>query len=500
MYPRGTTSEGDNSNAIRGQPWQCPQHANPIVEGIPAANPIPAANSDRCSKCHEYGHQVEYCTLASATVPGDAAQSRDPCAYISHPKMGSQTDGSEGGDYSNSLRGQPLQSFQPENRIGEISPAASSDICFRCRELGHWAKHCPLLNARVQFNADQAGYRSASNSQPRMDHQTPTSEGDYSNALRGQPCQSLQPGNPIGDGNLAAKSDRCYRCREFGHWAKNCPLGSVRPQCSAAQSGDPGACNIPEILCPFCGGVCLILTSHTEKNPGKKFYKCPGQGAAQCKLFFQWCDASVSSLGQNSPGGGEFRRQSTTPTQISPVAAEGGFRGKSAISTQSSPVTAGGEFRAQPANPTQNSLPGGSRLQSVNPTQNSPAGGGGFRGKSPTPSIYSKTTGIVNGYDYSYKCPCGAGPCRVFTAGTDKNKGRQFVTCPVRKGEGSCGYFKWRDDLVSSNIPLPDNTNGLTPKHEGGNSGRNGALPCFNCGKEDHWKKDCPQLKGYLNS
>nr|ADE76887.1 unknown [Picea sitchensis] len=79
--------------------------------------------------------------------------------------------------------------------------------------------------------------------------------------------------------------------------------------------------------------------------------------------------------------------------------------------------------------------------------------------------------------------------------------GRQFVTCPVRKGEGSCGFFKWRDQLVSTNIPLPATANDFTTKHEGGSSsGRNGASPCFECGKEGHLKIDCPRLKAFLNS
>ena len=110
-----------------------------------------------------------------------------------------------------------------------------------------------------------------------MNQLTPTSqEGDQSNALKGQPWQSLQHANPINDGS-PANSDECFKCHKLGHCAIHCPSVDVGPQCNAVQGGDPGAYSIPEKHCPCCGRACLIFTSHTRANPGKKFYRCHGR-------------------------------------------------------------------------------------------------------------------------------------------------------------------------------------------------------------------------------
>ena len=36
--------------------------------------------------------------------------------------------------------------------------------------------------------------------------------------------------------------------------------------------------------------------------------------------------------------------------------------------------------------------------------------------------------------------------CRIYTAGTEKNIGRQFYKCPRQEGE-QCDYFEWVDGM-----------------------------------------------------
>ena len=37
-----------------------------------------------------------------------------------------------------------------------------------------------------------------------------------------------------------------------------------------------------EVKCT-CGGSCVLLTSNSQKNPGRKFYKCPKPQGEQCR-------------------------------------------------------------------------------------------------------------------------------------------------------------------------------------------------------------------------
>ena len=44
---------------------------------------------------------------------------------------------------------------------------------------------------------------------------------------------------------------------------------------SSSGQSSGGDSSPPEKPCPCGLGTCLVLTSNTQKNPGRKFYKCP---------------------------------------------------------------------------------------------------------------------------------------------------------------------------------------------------------------------------------